>query len=71
MNMGVYSAALWGIRSAHSMMYDAAVTVANGDMDRYAESFVQMIRARHAQAANIKVVQAQREMDRSLLDIFA
>jgi flagellar basal body rod protein FlgC len=68
--MDSYSTALSGIRSAHSMMYDAAVSVANGDMDRYAESFVQMIRARHAQAANIKTIQTQREMDRSLLDIF-
>ncbi len=69
--MDVYSTALSGIRSAHSMMHDAAVTVANGDMDRYAESFVQMMRARHAQAANVKVIQTQREMDRSMLDIFA
>lgn len=53
------------------MMYEAAVTVANGDIDRYAESFVQMMRARHAQAANIKTIQTQGEMDRSLLDIFA
>jgi flagellar basal body rod protein FlgC len=68
--MDSYSTALSGIRAAHSMMYDAAVTVANGDMDRYAESFVQMMRARHAQAANVKVIQTQREMDRSLLDIF-
>ena len=69
--MDSYSSALSGIRSAQSMMYDAAVTVANGEMDRYAESFVQMMRARHTQAANIKTIQTQREMDRSLLDIFA
>ena len=69
--MDSYSSALSGIRSAQNMMYEAAVTVANGDMDRYAGSFVQMMRARHAQAANIKTIQTQREMDRSLLDIFA
>jgi hypothetical protein len=53
------------------MMYEAAVMVANGDVDRYAEAFVQMIRARHSHAANIKAVQVQREMDRALLDIVA
>lgn len=68
--MDVYSTALSGIRSAQGMMFDAAVTVSRGDVDRYAESFVQMMRARTAQAANIKTIQTQREMDRSLLDIF-
>jgi hypothetical protein len=53
------------------MLADAAMTVARGDVDRYADSFVQMMRARHAQAANLRVVQTQRDMDRSLLDIVA
>lgn len=69
--MDVYSTALSGIRSAQNMLFDAAVTVSRADIDRYAESFVDMVRARTAQAANIKSIQTQREMDRSILDIFA
>jgi hypothetical protein len=69
--MGVYPIALMGMRSAQQGLFEAAKTIASGTIDLYAEGFVQMARARHAQAANIKVIETQRRMDDALLDIVA
>lgn len=69
--MDVHSTAIQGMYSSYERLYGASVTIANGEFDYYADAFVEMIRAKHSHAANIKVVQAQREMDQSLFDIFA
>lgn len=69
--MGVYPIALMGMRSAQQGLFEAATTIAGGDIDRYAEGFVEMARARHTHAASIKMIGTQRSMDDALLDIFA
>jgi flagellar basal body rod protein FlgC len=53
------------------MLLHGARQIAFGGMDGYADAFVEIMRARHSFSANVKVVQAQQEMDRSLLDIIA
>jgi hypothetical protein len=66
-----YSIALQGMRSSQQMLLDGARQIAFGNMDGYADALVEIMRARHSFAANVKVVQVQQEMDRSLLDIVA
>ena len=65
-----YSSALTGIRAAQDQLFESARTIALGNIDDYAVAFVGMMQARTYFAANVKVVQAQNQMDRSLLDIF-
>lgn len=64
-----YDTALWGMHRAERQVLRGAVKIARGDFDPGA--FVDVMRGKHSFAANVKVVQAQREMDKSLLDIFA
>ena len=66
-----YSFTLWGMRRAQNQVTGAAARIAKGDMDGYADAFVDLLRGQRYFAANTKVVQVQRSMDRSLLDIFA
>lgn len=66
-----YSIALQGMRSSQQMLLHGARQIAFGGMDGYADAFVEIMRARHSFSANVKVVQVQQEMDRSLLDIIA
>ena len=66
-----YSFALWGMRRAQGQLNGAAERIAKGDMGGYADAFVDLMRGQRSSAANAKVVQVQRTMDRSLLDIFA
>ena len=64
-----YDLALWGMHRAECQVYRGAARIARGDLDP--GNFVDLMRGRHYFSANVKVVQAQREMDKSLLDIFA
>ena len=68
--MDTYSIALSGIRAAHVAVFEAAKVVASGRTEDYADAFMQLSWARHAQQANISVVRTQQEADRTLLDIF-
>jgi hypothetical protein len=64
-----YDLALWGMHKAERMVWRGASRIARGDLDPGA--FVDMMRGQRYFEANIKVVQVQREMDKSLLDIIA
>lgn len=65
-----YSSALWGMGRAQEQVHRAGWKIAKGDVDSYADSFVELMRGQRYFSANAKVVQVQREMDKSLLDIF-
>ena len=64
-----YDLALWGMHRAERQVHRGAARIARGDLDP--GNFVDLMRGRHYFSANVKVVQAQRDMDKSLLDIFA
>jgi hypothetical protein len=63
-----YGYALWGMDRAQEQVLRGARQIARGDLDPGA--VVDMMRGQKYFAANAKVVQVQREMDKSLLDIF-
>ena len=64
-----YDMALWGMHRAEMQVWRGATKISRGDLDPGA--FVDLMRGQRYFAVNIKVVQTQREMDKSLLDIIA
>ena len=70
-SQSVYGSALQGINSARSLALNAAIRIGNGDLDDLAGSMVDLMRARHIQAANLKVLETQQQMDKDVLDIIA
>jgi hypothetical protein len=64
-----YDSALLGMHRAEMQVWRGATKISRGDLDPGA--FVDLMRGQRYFAANIKVAQTQREMDRSLLDIIA